>query len=139
MVFDTSQQIEPLFSLSDRYDRVNEEFKNKVRELDDVDAEEIIEKAREEGSCQDMDLPEEVKKIFRTAVEIGYEEHYNVLVEAQAFVDESVSKTINLPTDVDPEAVEDVYVKAYEAGLNGMTVYRNGSSQEQPMDLKEEG
>lgn len=138
MVFDTSQQIEPIFSLSDRYDRVNEEFKEKVRELDGIDAEEVIEKAREQGSCQGMDLPEDVKEIFRTAIEIGHREHYNVLVEAQAFVDESVSKTINLPEDVEPEAVRDVYVKAYEAGLNGMTVYRNGSNQEQPMDLKEE-
>lgn len=138
MVFDTSQQIEPIFSLSDRHNRVNEEFKQKIRSLDDLNTEEILKEVKETGSCQDLDLPEEIKKIFRTAVEISYEEHFNVLVEAQSFVDESVSKTINLPKDADPEAVENVYVRAYEEELNGMTIYRNGSNKEQPMDLKEE-
>lgn len=138
MVFDTSQQIEPIFSLSDRYDRVNEEFQEKVQELEDVDAQQVIDQVHEQGSCQDLDLPDDVKDVFRTAVEISHTEHFNVLVESQAFVDESVSKTINLPKDADPTAVREVYIAAYEAGLNGMTVYRNGSNTEQPMDLKKE-
>lgn len=135
MIFDTSQQIEPIFSLSDRYNRVNKEFKDKIRSLDGVNGEEVIERVRQSGSCQGLDIHSDIKEIFRTAVEINHREHYNVLVEAQRFVDESVSKTINLPKDADPEVVEDVYVKAYEAELNGMTVYRNGSDEEQPMDL----
>ncbi|MFT4867666.1 MAG: ribonucleoside-diphosphate reductase alpha chain [Candidatus Nanohaloarchaea archaeon] len=138
MTFDTSQQIEPIFSLIDRYGDVNDEFREALEKHRDVDAEEVIEKVRENGSCQELDIPQEIKDVFRTAIEIGHREHFNVLVEAQAFVDESVSKTINLPKDVDPEAVKDVYLKAYDAGLNGMTVYRNGSNQDQPMDLKDE-
>ncbi len=138
MTFDTSQQIEPIFSLVDRYGEVNEEFEEALKEHEDVDYEKVIEKVRENGSCQGLDIPQEIKDIFRTAIEISHVEHFNVLVKAQAFVDESVSKTINLPKDVNPEAVKDVYLKAYKAGLNGMTVYRNGSNQDQPMDLKDE-
>ena len=138
MTFDTSQQIEPIFSLIDRYGDVNEEFEEALNSYSEVDAESILEKVKENGSCQDLDIPDDIKDVFRTAIEIGHREHFNVLVEAQSFVDESVSKTINLPSDVDPEAVKEVYLKAYDAGLNGMTVYRNGSNQDQPMDLKDE-
>ncbi len=138
LTFDTSQQIEPMFSLVDRYGRVNEEFRKKLEELD-VDCENVLEEAYEYGSCQDVDdLPEDFKEVFKTAVEIEYDKHFDVLIEAQKFVDESVSKTINLPKDISPETIEDIYVKAHRAGLNGITVYRNGSSEEQPMDLKEE-
>lgn len=137
LTFDTSQSIEPIFSLSDQYDTLNEEFVAELEERGLAD-EEIIESVREKGSCQHLDLPEDLQQVFRTAVEIGYEQHFNVLVEAQQFVDESVSKTINLPKDAEPEAVERVYHRAYHEGLNGMTVYRNGSSEEQPMDLMEE-
>ncbi|MCJ7428779.1 MAG: hypothetical protein MUP66_00135 [Candidatus Nanohaloarchaeota archaeon QJJ-5] len=137
LTFDTSQSIEPIFSLSDQYDTLNEEF---VQTLEDRDlaGDEVLESVRENGSCQHLDLPTDIKQVFRTAVEISYEQHFNVLVEAQRFVDESVSKTINLPKDADPAAVEQVYRRAYQEGLNGMTVYRNGSAEEQPMDLKEE-
>lgn len=137
LTFDTSQSIEPIFSLSDQYQTLNEEFVEAVDERN-LATEDVLESVREKGSCQHLDLPQDLKDVFKTAIEIGYEEHFNVLVEAQRFVDESVSKTINLPQDVDPAAVEHVYQRAYHEGLNGMTVYRNGSADEQPMDLKEE-
>ncbi|HET6617132.1 MAG TPA: adenosylcobalamin-dependent ribonucleoside-diphosphate reductase [Gemmatimonadota bacterium] len=45
----------------------------------------------------------------------------------QRWVDSSISSTVNLPTDVSVETVADIYVTAYQAGLKGITVYREGS------------
>ncbi|MBA2564144.1 MAG: adenosylcobalamin-dependent ribonucleoside-diphosphate reductase [Gemmatimonadetes bacterium] len=45
----------------------------------------------------------------------------------QKYVDSSISSTVNLPEDVSLETVADIYITAYEAGLKGITVYREGS------------
>lgn len=45
----------------------------------------------------------------------------------QKWVDHSISVTINLPNDVSEESVGDLYVKAWEVGCKGVTVYRDGS------------
>ncbi|PQV44916.1 ribonucleoside-diphosphate reductase class II [Jejuia pallidilutea] len=45
----------------------------------------------------------------------------------QKWVDHSISVTINLPNDVSEELVGDLYVKAWEVGCKGVTVYRDGS------------
>ena len=47
--------------------------------------------------------------------------------EVQKWVDHSISVTINLPSDVKEELVGDLYVKAWESGCKGVTVYRDGS------------
>jgi ribonucleoside-diphosphate reductase alpha chain len=45
----------------------------------------------------------------------------------QRWIDSSISSTVNLPNDVSVETVADIYVTAYQAGLKGITVYREGS------------
>ncbi|WP_406683300.1 adenosylcobalamin-dependent ribonucleoside-diphosphate reductase [Seonamhaeicola sp. MEBiC1930] len=45
----------------------------------------------------------------------------------QKWVDHSISVTINLPNDVSEELVGDLYLKAWEVGCKGVTVYRDGS------------
>ena len=45
----------------------------------------------------------------------------------QQYVDSSISSTVNLPEDITVETVGDIYMTAYEAGLKGITVYREGS------------
>jgi ribonucleoside-diphosphate reductase alpha chain len=45
----------------------------------------------------------------------------------QRWIDSSISSTVNLPTDVSVETVADIYVTAYQSGLKGITVYREGS------------
>jgi ribonucleoside-diphosphate reductase alpha chain len=47
---------------------------------------------------------------------------------AQDFVDNAISKTINADADIPYEAFADVYRKAYDLGLKGCTVYRQGSA-----------
>jgi len=47
--------------------------------------------------------------------------------EVQKYIDSSISSTVNLSEDTTEETVADIYMKAYEAGLKGITVYREGS------------
>jgi ribonucleoside-diphosphate reductase alpha chain len=45
---------------------------------------------------------------------------------AQKWIDHSISKTCNLPNNTTKELVSDIYLKAYESGCKGFTVYRDG-------------
>jgi len=45
----------------------------------------------------------------------------------QKYVDHSISSTINLPEDVNPELISDIYLKAWKNKLKGVTIYRDGS------------
>ena len=45
----------------------------------------------------------------------------------QQYIDSSISSTVNLPEEITVETVADIYMTAYEAGLKGITVYREGS------------
>lgn len=45
----------------------------------------------------------------------------------QSYVDSAISSTVNLPQEVSPDTVADIYITAYKAGLKGITVYREGS------------
>ena len=42
-------------------------------------------------------------------------------------MDHSISSTINLPEDIEPELISDIYLHAWEQGLKGITIYRDGS------------
>ncbi len=47
--------------------------------------------------------------------------------DIQKWVDHSISVTVNVPQDVTEELVSDIYLKAWESGCKGMTIYREGS------------
>jgi len=71
----------------------------------------------------DEDLPDYVV----TAHEI--DPYFRVRMQGviQRYTDSSISSTINLSEDIDPETVADIYITAYKEGLKGVTVYREGS------------
>jgi ribonucleoside-diphosphate reductase alpha chain len=75
------------------------------------------------------DLPEH----FRCAVsangakEVTWEEHIATQAVAQKFVDSGVSKTINFPTHTHKETIGKAFMRAWESGCKGITIYRNGS------------
>lgn len=81
-------------------------------------------------------LPEEeIKRVFKTALEITPQNHVKIMATAQRFIDESISKTINLPAESDMGAISELYMMAYQLGLKGLTVYRDGSHAAQPKKL----
>lgn len=62
-----------------------------------------------------------------TAMDIKPEKHIGIQSAAQKWVDHSISKTCNLPSEATEEDVSKVYMMAYEQGIKGFTVYRDGS------------
>lgn len=82
----------------------------------------------EKGSCQGMDgIPEKVAGLFKGAREIAPIDHLLMQAAVQKHVDNAVSKTINLPQDASAEDIGYCYKTAFELGLKGVTVFREGS------------
>ncbi len=71
----------------------------------------------------DDDLPNHVT----TAHEIDPYFRVKMQSEVQKYIDSSISSTVNLSEETTEETVADIYMKAYETGLKGITVYREGS------------
>lgn len=67
----------------------------------------------------------------RTAHEVSPEWHLKIQAQAQKWVDNGVSKTCNLPSDADLDAVKDIYMKAWKLGCKGVTIFRDGCKGEQ--------
>ncbi|ACX51594.1 ribonucleoside-diphosphate reductase, adenosylcobalamin-dependent [Ammonifex degensii KC4] len=88
------------------------------------------------GLCaEELDLPEDMRRLFKTALEIAPEWHLRHQATFQQYTDNAVSKTINLPSDSSPEEVGQIFWKAFELKVKGLTVYRTGSRREQPLLL----
>lgn len=134
-----SSGIEPFFALcfarnvmdGTRLVEVNQYFKKEMERLG-LWSDSLAEKIAETGSIQQIkEIPEEIKKIFVTAHEITPSEHIRMQAAFQQYVDNAVSKTVNLPHDATEEDVREVYLLAYRLGCKGVTVYRDGSRQGQ--------
>ena len=80
-------------------------------------------------------IPETMKGIFVTALEIPAEGHLQMQAAFQRHVDNSVSKTINLPVDTTREEIAHAYLRAWELGLKGVTVFRYGSKGSQVLEV----
>jgi ribonucleoside-diphosphate reductase alpha chain len=68
----------------------------------------------------DKMLPE----YFTASDDITPEQHVDIQAAAQKWVDSSISKTINVPTDFEYEKFKDIYLYAYRKGLKGCTTFR---------------
>jgi ribonucleoside-diphosphate reductase alpha chain len=80
------------------------------------------------GSCQDIDgVPDDIRHTFVVANDISAEEHVRMQAAIQAFVDNSISKTVNFPEDATPNDVARAYHLAWRLGCKGLTVYIAGS------------
>ncbi|MHB8192182.1 MAG: adenosylcobalamin-dependent ribonucleoside-diphosphate reductase [Bellilinea sp.] len=96
--------------------------------LDSDTRQRIIDQTMQEGSCQNaVGLPEEIRKVFVVSSDITAEEHVRMQAAMQAFVDNSLSKTINFPPDATMDDVATAYLLAWKLGCKGITVYVTGS------------
>lgn len=91
-------------------------------------SEDLMKKVADTGSVQNIkEVPENIKKIFRTALEISPEWHIKIQAAFQRYTDNAVSKTVNFPQDASPEDLREAYDLAYKLGCKGITVYRDKS------------
>ncbi len=134
-----SSSIEPLFSIAfmrnvlegEELFEVNPLFERVAKERKFYSGE-LMERIARGNSIQEMEeIPEDVKRLFVTALEIDPEWHVKMQAAFQEHVDNAVSKTINLPGEAEPGKVEEVYRLAWELDCKGITVYRYGSKSEQ--------
>ena len=90
---------------------------------------EVARAVEERGLARDLPdtVPIEVKRLFETAMEIDPTWHVLIDAVATAFVDQGVSKTVNLPAEATVDTVRDVYLGAAVLGLRGITVFRDAS------------
>jgi len=75
---------------------------------------------------------------FVTAEDITPEEHVDIQAAAQKWVDSSISKTANVPTDYPYEDFKNIYLYAYEQGLKGCTTFRFNPEAFQGVLVKEQ-
>ena len=143
MIANTSSGIEPQFSLvfvknvmdGEKLLYVNSFFDKAVRKAG-IYSEELMEKVAESGSIQDMtEIPAEIRNVFVTSHDISPEWHIRMQAAFQEYVDNAVSKTINFPNNATVEDIRMSYELAYELGCKGITVYRDGSRQNQVLNV----
>ena len=81
---------------------------------------------------------EKLPDYFTTADDITPREHVDIQAAAQKWIDSSISKTANVPTDYQYEEFKDIYLYAHEKGLKGCTTFRFNPEAFQGVLVKEE-
>ncbi|GBO89169.1 adenosylcobalamin-dependent ribonucleoside-diphosphate reductase [Marinobacter salsuginis] len=120
-----SNGIEPSFAL--HYARNIIKPGRKTKEKVDVFSYELLRYRHEvnPGAMPYSEDPDKaVPECFSTTEDVTPEQHVMVQAAAQKWVDSSISKTANVPTDFDYQEFKDIYMIAYEQGLKGCTTFR---------------
>jgi len=119
--------VEPIFATY--YTRRSESFGNKFFKVFHSTIQAYI----DINNLQDqIDASDDIEKILpkfltRTAHKINSDKRVEIQGLIQKYIDHSISSTINLPEDIKPEIISDIYLKAWKAKLKGVTIYRDGS------------
>lgn len=142
MIADASSAIEPLFSVG--YLRnvldttlvvINPIFEEIARNRGFFSpdlASEIV----HEGSLKRIkDIPDDVKRLFPIAHEIMPEIHIRMQAIFQKYIDNAVSKTVNLPEDATFEQTRSAFLMAHKLMCKGITVYRYSSRKNQVLEF----
>lgn len=134
-----SSGIEPLFAVSFQREvmegtkllEVNSSFEDVARKKGFY-SEELMMKIARTGSLRDItEIPDDVRRIFVTAYDVDPSCHVKMQAAFQKYVDNGVSKTVNLPVDASVEDVRNVFLLAHKLKCKGITVYRYGSKEKQ--------
>jgi ribonucleoside-diphosphate reductase alpha chain len=80
-------------------------------------------------------VPEEIQRVYVTAQEIKPEWHVRQQAAWQKYVDNSISKTVNLPNEATRADIAAAYMSAYDTGCKGITVFRDGCKSEQVLNI----
>lgn len=127
---------------------VNNTVKESLENLEysEYDIGRIVEELHSVGHLENNDiLKKEHLPIFDTATIpaggtrcINYMAHIKMLEAVQPFLSGAISKTVNLPSDVTVDDIYNLYLEAWKRGLKGITVYRDGSKEYQPLRSEKE-
>jgi ribonucleoside-diphosphate reductase alpha chain len=135
------EPVEPLFAVAytktvldgTSLTEVNPIFEDYARQYGFY-SEELMQKIAKQGTVRGLtEVPAWIQDLFATAHEIEPEWHIRIQSAFQKYTDNAVSKTINLNNAATHDDVAKAYFLAYKLGCKGLTVYRNGSREEQVM------
>jgi len=139
IIANASSGVEPLFAVSyvknvmdgTKLFEVNPIFEKLARDRGFY-SNELLERIAEHGTVHDIhDVPVDLRNVFVTAHDITPEDHIAMQSAFQKYTDNAVSKTVNFPSTATMDDVEKVYRLAYQTGCKGVTIYRDGSRDEQ--------
>jgi len=140
-----SSGIEPIFAISfirnvlggTRLFETNPLFEMIAKERGFYSAK-LLEEIAKTGSVQKIErVPEDIKRLFVTALDIEPEWHVRMQAAFQKYTDNAVSKTVNLPSEASVEDVRKVFELAWKLKCKGVTVFRYGSKPEQVLYIGE--
>ncbi len=143
MIAGCSSGMEPIFSLVfeknvkvGSFYYIDPVFEQAMKEEGLYDDELIKAISDNRGSIQGIKyVPEKLKKIFVTAMDMRPEDHIRALAAFQKWVDSSISKTNNFPADATVEDMKKSYLLAYKLGCKDVTVFRDTSIKQQVLSV----
>ncbi len=138
-----SSGVEPVFAIS-YYRNVMDQ--DKLIEVDSIFeqvakrrgfySKELMQKVAEANSISEIDeIPLDVRNIFVTAHDTSPTWHIRMQAAFQKYTDNAVSKTVNFPNQASEDDVREVYMLANKLGCKGITIYRDGSRDEQVLNI----
>ncbi|MBP7340867.1 MAG: vitamin B12-dependent ribonucleotide reductase [Syntrophaceae bacterium] len=143
IIANASSGVEPLFAVSyvrqvmdnDRLVEVHPYFEAVARQRGFYSPE-LMQRIAEQGSLHDLEeIPEDIRRIFVTAHDITPEVHIRMQAAFQQYTDNAVSKTVNFPKTATIQDVTRVYELAYQLDCKGVTIYRDGSRDQQVLSV----
>jgi ribonucleoside-diphosphate reductase alpha chain len=148
IIADCSSGIEPIFALAFQHrvkqpdgsyrvlDFVNPFFMRALRASDIEDQDAVIEYVKQHGSLHGHPAADHpALRPYVTAHEIAPDWHIRMQAAFQKGVDNSISKTINLPNSATLDDVRRAYLLAWNLGCLGITIFRDGSKGEQVLNV----
>lgn len=148
VICETTFGIEPYFALAYeqnilegmRLTTVIPLFVKKLKERG-IYSEELIQKViAKSGSIQALpEIPADLKKIFKVAHDIHWQDHLKMQAAFQKWTDNAITKTINMPESVTPNDIKEAYILAWKLGCKGLTVYRDHAKKNQVFEFGGQG
>lgn len=138
-----SSGVEPLFAVSyvrqvmdnDILLEVNPFFEA-IAKAREFYSPELMQRIAEHGTIQDMEeIPQDIRNLFVTAHDITPEVHIRMQAAFQKYTDNAVSKTVNFGNGATVADVARVYELAYQLDCKGVTIYRDGSRDQQVLSI----
>jgi ribonucleoside-diphosphate reductase alpha chain len=142
MILNSSSGIEPQFSLvyikqvldGEKLYYINPYFEEELKKRG-LYSSELMEQIAEHGSLQNLDLPEDLKRVYVTSHDISPEWHIKMQAAFQKYTDNAVSKTINFAREATKDDIRIAFESAWKLGCKGVTVYRDGSRENQVLHV----